>query len=82
LLNTFNNKLGLELVFLGDAHENDLARGAETGQERGEGNWGRYYEHKPMVVAGNIGYGLQQLLVNPVLRKLLDRAPVPHKEEF
>ena len=71
LLNTFK-KLGLELVFLGDAHEGDLENGAE--------DWGNYYEHKPRVVAGNIGYGLQQLLANPVLKKLLDRAPVPHKE--
>ncbi|MBV1919479.1 MAG: thermostable hemolysin [Pseudomonadales bacterium] len=81
LLNTFR-KLGLELVFLGDAHEGDLARGAEAGAGSGEGRWGSYYEHKPTVVAGNIGYGLQQLLANPVLRKLLDRAPVPHKEGF
>ena len=73
LLNTFK-KLGLELVFLGDAHEGDLESGVEQ--------WGSYYEHKPTVVAGNIGYGLQQLLANPVLRKLLDRAPVPHKEAF
>ncbi len=81
LLNTFK-KLGLELVFLGDAHEGDLARGAQTGAGSGEESWGSYYEHKPTVVAGNIGYGLQQLLANPVLRKLLDRAPVPHKEGF
>ena len=81
LLNTFK-KLGLELVFLGDAHEDDLASGAGIGAESGEGNWGSYYEHKPKVVAGNIGYGLQQLLANPVLKKLLDRAPVPHKEDF
>jgi len=73
LLNTFK-KLGLELVFLGNAHERDLESGME--------DWGSYYEHKPAVVAGNIGYGLQQLLANPVLRKLLDRAPVPHKERF
>lgn len=73
LLNTFK-KLGLELVFLGDAYEGDLDSGVE--------NWGSYYEHKPTVVAGNIGYGLQQLLANPVLRKLLDRAPVPYKEGF
>ncbi len=73
LLNTFK-KLGLELVFLGDAREGDLENGME--------DWGSYYEHKPIVVAGNIGYGLQQLLANPVLRKLLDRAPVPHREGF
>lgn len=73
LLNTFK-KLGLELVLLGDAHEGDLQTGVE--------NWGSYYEHKPTVVAGNIGYGLQQLSANPVLRKMLDKAPVPHKEGY
>lgn len=73
LLNTFR-KLGVELIYLSDAHQDNLKAGAEK--------WGSYYQQKPKVVAGNIAGGLQGLVDNPVLRKLLDRAPKPQKVEW
>ncbi len=73
LLNTFS-KLGVELLYLSDAQQDDLKGGGDQ--------WGSYYQHKPKVMAGNIAETIQRLNENPVLSKLLDRAPMPQKVEW
>jgi hypothetical protein len=53
LINAFN-RLGLELIELGEAKRECLPM-------KEQAHWGKYYEQKPKVMAGNIGHGYQAL---------------------
>ena len=68
VLNSFAKLgVGLELIPLAAARPERLgAQGAD---------WGTYYDQQPMVVAGRFSHGLQQLLGNPILARLIRRAP-------
>ncbi|MES9832576.1 MAG: thermostable hemolysin [Candidatus Thiodiazotropha sp. DIVDIV] len=59
LINAFN-RLGLELIELGEAE-------AECLSEEEQLRWGRYYDQRPRVMAGNIAHG------HKVLRSLCEQ---------
>ncbi|MDT4819630.1 Thermostable hemolysin [compost metagenome] len=60
LINSFR-RLGLEPLLLGDA---DPGRLGDAQQ------WGTYYEQKPQVFTGSIGFGFEQLQRNGVFGRL------------
>ncbi|HEY5717113.1 MAG TPA: thermostable hemolysin [Motiliproteus sp.] len=68
ILNSFSKLgVGLELIPLSPARPERLGAAAA--------DWGNYYELEPQVVAGRFHHGLQRLISNPLLRRLMRRAP-------
>jgi hypothetical protein len=68
VLNTFSRLgVGLELTPLAPALRERLGQHGD--------DWGDYYEHQPVVVAGRFSLGLQKLVSNPILARLVQRSP-------